>query len=293
MNIKYGMHYIYWQTDLQCKSYVPYVAKVKQLGFDVLELGDYLILNLSDEEVDELASAAREYDVELSIGLDPPQDSSLTAMEKESRDRGVLFYEKVMPRLKKLGIRCLGGNLLNGVPLLPSSEYASREWEYGIDSIRRIADRAAEYGIGINIEICNRYESHILNTAAQGTKFVQETGRDNVKILLDTFHMNIEEDSFYDAFTVAGKYLGHVHLGENHRRLPGRGHLPWNEIRDGLKAADYHGIMTMEPLVSSGDELGDCCRVWRDMTDDADEEGMDIAAKEALCFMKYLFRQNG
>lgn len=289
MKVKYGIHYIYWQKDLQCKNYVPYVEKAGKLGFDVLELGDYLILNMSEAQTEELARAAKEYDVELAIGLDPPQEMSLTDMREENRNRGVLFYEKVMPRLEKLGIHSLGGNLLNGVPQLPSREYAAREWEYGIDSIRRIADRASAYGIGINIEICNRYESHILNTAAQGAEFVKETERDNVKILLDTFHMNIEEDSFYEAFLTAGDYLGHVHLGENHRRLPGKGHLPWTEIRGGLKAADYHGIMTMEPLVSSGGELGDCCRVWRDMTDHADETQMDLAAGEALRFIKDLF----
>ena len=287
--MKYGLHYIYWQKDLQCKSYVPYVEKVKNLGFDVLELGDYLVLNMPESQVEALAAASKECGVELSVGLDPPADSSLTGEDKDCREKGIEFYKRAFTRLEKLGIRTMGGNLLNAPARVPLKKYIEKEWEYGVDSLVKIGRSAAEYGIDLNIEICNRFENHILNTAEQGVRFAKAVGLPNVKILLDTFHMNIEEDSFFEAFLTAGEYLGHVHLGENHRRLPGKGHLPWNEIRDAIKAVNFQGIMTMEPLVNAGDELGDCCRIWRDMTDGADAARMDADAGQALQFMHYLF----
>lgn len=287
--MKYGLHYIYWQKDLKCTSYVPYVEKVKSLGFDLLELGDYLILRMPPGEVEALAAASREQHIELSLGLDPPGDCALTDESESVRRKGIAFYSHVFPRLEKLGIRTLGGNLLNAAPRAPLNQYLEKEWEYGIASVQKIGQAAREYGISLNIEICNRFEGHILNTAAQGVEFVKAVDMPNVKILLDTFHMNIEEDSFYRAFLTAGNYLGHVHLGENHRRLPGKGHLPWNEIRDGLKAISYQGGMVMEPLVNAGDELGDCCRIWRDMTDKASAQEMEASAKKAVGFIQYLF----
>ena len=287
--MKLGIHYIYWQKDLNCQSYVPYVSKAKQLGFDVLELGDYLVLNMPEYEVNALASAAKEYDIELSIGLDPRQEDALTSNDSACRVRGIRFYCDLFPRLQKLGIKTLAGHFLNAEPIFPVSKNRETELMRGAESISQIGRCAAEYGISINIEIVNRFESHLLNTAQQGVAFAKEVGLSNVKLTLDTVHMNIEEDSFYQALTTAGNYLGHVHLCENNRRLPGKGKMPWLEIRDALFQIGYKGIMTMEPLVQTGGDLGDYARIWRDMTDGADEEMMDAAAAKAARFIRYLF----
>jgi len=284
--MKLGIHYIYWQTDLKCQSYVPYVEKAKRLGFDVLELGDYLILNMPESEVEDLAVASREYGIELSVGLDPPQDSALTSGCEGTRNRGVAWYHSVFPRLQKMGITALGGNMLNAAPELPLVKYYKREWANGVDSIYKIGKCAADYGINISVEICNRFESHLLNTAAQGVAFVKEVDLPNVKILLDTFHMNIEEDSFEDAFRLSKGSLGHVHLGEGNRKLPGNGHLPWESIFNALKEIGYNDIMAMEPLVGFGGELGDCCKIWRNMTNGANERQMDQAAARAAKFVR-------
>jgi D-psicose/D-tagatose/L-ribulose 3-epimerase len=288
--VKLAIHYIYWQKDLNCRSFIPFVKKAKKLGFDALELGDRLVFKMSDNEVDDLAAASKENGIELSIGLDPDMDMSLTSDNEQVRRHGIDFYKNVFPRLKKLGITVMAGNMLNAAPQLPFSCYRKQEWQYGITSIREIGRIAQNYGININIEVCNRFESHILNTAIQGVSFVQEVDLPNVLLTLDTFHMNIEEDSFSNAIHIAGKYLGHFHLGENHRNLPGTGHLPWNEIRDALLQIGYNGILTMEPLVSSDCELGDCAHVWRDMTDGANEEQMDLHVYQAAAFIRYLFQ---
>lgn len=85
------------------------------------------------------------------------------------------------------------------------------------------------------MEVLNRFESHILNTSEEGVKFVTEVGMDNVKVMLDTFHMNIEESSIGDAIRHAGKHLGHFHTGECNRMVPGKGRTPWREIGDALR----------------------------------------------------------
>ena len=111
--MKFGIHYIYWRKDLDCKSYLPYVEKTKKAGFDALELGDYLFFEISDHDVTELAKAAQYYDIELALGLDPPAGSWLTSFDREERRKGIEFYKKAFPRMEKLGIKAVGGNMLN------------------------------------------------------------------------------------------------------------------------------------------------------------------------------------
>ena len=134
----------------------------------------------------------------------------------------------------------------------------------------------------------NRFENHVLNTAEEGVAFVREVGKPNVKVMLDTFHMNIEEDSFGKAIRTAGPLLGHFHTGENNRRVPGKGGLPWHEIGTALRDIGYSGAVVMEPFVKMGGQVGVDIRVWRDLSDNADEAQMDGAARQALAFSRFV-----
>ena len=289
--MKFGIHYIYWQKDFSCVSYLPYVKKAKDAGFDALELGDTLFFRISEKDVAELAAAARDADITLALGLDPPAGCSLTSEEEAHRKRGIAFYETAFERMEKLGIRAVGGNMLNAPFTPPYAAHQKREWEYARDSLKKIASAAEEYGMEIHVEIVNRYEGHIVNTAAQARKLLDEIGLPNAKMTLDSYHMNVEESSFTNAILTAGSRLGHFHLEENHRGLLGTGHLPLYEFRDALRQIGYTGILTMECLVRAGDELADGCRIWRDMTGWADEEELDRQAGESVRAMKYLFSE--
>jgi len=106
--------------------------------------------------------------------------------------------------------------------------------------------------------------------------------------LLDTFHMNIEEDNIADAFRKAGDLVAHVHIGEGNRKLPGQGHLPWNEIGQALKDINYKGMLVMEPFLLSGGEVGEAIGVWRDLSGNADEAKMNEMMTEAVLFLRKL-----
>jgi D-psicose/D-tagatose/L-ribulose 3-epimerase len=115
---------------------------------------------------------------------------------------------------------------------------------------------------------------------------VEAVGSHNLKLLLDTFHMNIEEDSIGGAIVTAGDKLGHFHIGENNRRAPGQAHMPWNEIASALKEIDYQGRVVMEPFVKMGGEMGRDIKVWRDLSSNVDEAQLDADAREALAFIR-------
>ena len=111
-------------------------------------------------------------------------------------------------------------------------------------------------------------------------------GLENVGILLDTYHMNIEEKSFRDAILTAGDRLVGFHVGENNRTCPGRGHLDWNEIFGTLREIGYDKRIVAEPFLMAGGEVGRSIAVWRDLIDDKSEASLDAEAAYMLDFMK-------
>jgi D-psicose/D-tagatose/L-ribulose 3-epimerase len=148
---------------------------------------------------------------------------------------------------------------------------------------------AQSLGITMSMEVVNRYETLILNTAEEAVRFCNEVRNPNIKVLLDTFHMNIEEDNIADAIRTAGNQLGHLHIGEGNRKLPGQGHLPWDEIGTALREIGFKGGAVMEPFILQGGQVGKDIKVFRDLSGGADTAKMDADAKIALEFIKAKF----
>jgi D-psicose/D-tagatose/L-ribulose 3-epimerase len=134
-----------------------------------------------------------------------------------------------------------------------------------------------------NMEVVNRFEQFLLNTSAEAVAYVEAVGSPNAKILLDTFHMNIEEDFIGDAIVLAGDKLGHVHVGENNRMPPGFGHIPWTEIGAALRKIGYGGAVVMEPFLLPGGQVGRDIKVFRDLSVGLD---LDDEARKAALFMR-------
>ena len=110
-----------------------------------------------------------------------------------------------------------------------------------------------------------------------------------VGIMLDTFHMNIEESSMTEAIRQAGPLLGHFHTGEPNRMPPGAGRMPWFEIGLALQSIGYEGPVVMEPFVRPGGTVGQNIKIWRDLTGHAlTTEELDEMAKQAVQFQKYV-----
>ena len=139
------------------------------------------------------------------------------------------------------------------------------------------------------MEVLNRYEGYMLNTCEEALRFVDAVGSSHVKIMLDTFHMNIEENNMGAAIRLAGNKLGHLHIGEQNRRVPGKGTLPLAEIGQALRDIHYQGTVVMEPFVMQGGTIGQEIKVWRNLVPDYSESSLDNDAKGALAFIKQMF----
>jgi len=289
--MKHGIYYAYWEKEWN-GDYIYYIEKVARLGFDILEIAAQQILSYSDEELFQIKKSAAEYDIILTAGLGPAEDQNLSSPDPEIRIKAKIFFTELLEALNKLDIHYLGGALHSYWPVDYSKTVDKLgDWERGVEGIREISFVAEKYDINLCLEVLNRFENYVLNTAEEAVKFVTEVDRGNVKIMLDTFHMNIEEDSIGEAIRTAGPLLGHLHTGECNRKVPGKGHMPWREIGEALRDINYTGNVVMEPFVRGGGTVGSDIKIWRDLSNGADELELDQDAKESLEFCRYLFEK--
>ena len=286
--LKFGIYYSYWEQEWSADC-LKYVEKVAKLDFDVIEIAAHHLNSYSPAHIAEVGRSARDNGVTITAGLGPSEQRNLSSADPAVRKAGRAFFEETLTNLAKLEIRVIGGALHSYWPIdysKPVDKPGDRA--RGLEGISSLADFAGNLGIDLCLEVLNRFENHVLNTAEEGVAFVREIGKPNVKVMLDTFHMNIEEDSFGKAIRTAGPLLGHFHTGENNRRVPGKGRLPWHEIGTALREIGYGGVVVMEPFVKMGGQVGNDIRVWRNLSDNADEAQMDEAARQALAFSRYV-----
>jgi D-psicose/D-tagatose/L-ribulose 3-epimerase len=286
--MKFGIYYPYWEQEWSADC-LKYVDKVARLGFDVLEIAAQHLHSYSAAHLDEIARAAKANGIAITAGLGPSPQKNLSSPDPDIRKAGRAFFEATLTNLAKLEARVIGGALHSYWPVdysKPVDKAGDRA--RGLEGIAGLADFAADLGIDLCLEVLNRFEGHVLNTAAEGVAFVREIGKPNVKVHLDTFHMNIEENSFAEAIRTAGPLLGHFHTGENNRRVPGKGLLPWHEIGGALREIGYDRAVVMEPFVRMGGQVGADIKVWRDLSEGADEAKLDEDARQSLAFSRFV-----
>src|ERR1700744_2210135 len=272
MHLKFGIYYSYWEQEWSADC-LTYVGKGAKLGFDVIEIAANPLNNYSAAHIADVGRSARDNGVTITAGLGPSAHRNLSSPDPAIRKAGGAVFEETLPNLAKLDIRIIGGSLHSYWPIdysKPVDKAGDRA--RGLEGISSLADFAANLGVNLCLEVLNRFENHVLNTAEEGVEFVREVGKPNVKVMLDTFHMNIEEDSFAAAIRTAGPLLGHFHTGENNRRVPGKGGLPWHEIGTALREIGYSGAVVMEPFVKMGGQVGSDIRGWRDVSTNEDED---------------------
>ena len=281
-----------WELDLR-----RYIRKAAALGYDILEFQAQALLNLSFEQMTELKQIAAEEGIELtySLGLDPRFDVS--SADDAVREGGVEYLKNIVERVGYMNGRIISGVSYAGWGCVVPKEDLSGDKrpivERSVNSMKRIAATAQNYGVTYCVEVINRYEGCILNTAEEAVDYVKRVDMPNVGILLDTYHMNIEENSLSGAIRTAAPYLKGMHFGDNNRRCPGRGHIDFDEIVGALAEIGYKEQIVSEPFVMKGGEVGRDCYVWRDLEKQIDEASLDAEARYMLDYEKKLLTKYG
>lgn len=287
--MKYGIYFAYWEQEWGVDQ-KKYIARVKELGFDILEISCAMLKKISKQELLELNRMADDNGIILTAGYGPNAQENLASEDPEIVKNAINFYTDILKKLEILNIHTIGGGIYSYWPVDYSKPIdKAGDWERSVKNVRTVGKIASDCGVEYCLEVLNRFEGYLLNSCAECKQFVEEVDIPSVKIMLDTFHMNIEEDNMIDAILLAGDNLGHFHVGENNRRVPGKGNLPWYEIGAALRKIGYNKNIVMEPFVKSGGGVGSDIKVWRDLSKGATIQQLDEDAKNSVAFLRYVF----
>ena len=278
--MKHGIYYAYWEQEWSA-DYVKYVHKVSDLGFDILEIGGTPLPDYSQDQIHELKAVSD------TVGYGPSAAHNVgNPLVQES---ALEWYRRLFDVMEQLGSTCIGGALYSYWPVdFGKPLNKAEDWKRAVDGIQKLSELAKPHNIQLNLECLNRFENYLLNTAQEGVQFVKEVDCDNVGVMLDTFHMNIEETSISSAIRTAGSLLGHFHTGECNRMVPGKGRMPWREIGNALKDIGYQKRIVMEPFVNMGGQVGQDIKIWRPICGDLSEERLYLDAKESVAFQRFM-----
>jgi D-psicose/D-tagatose/L-ribulose 3-epimerase len=281
---KIGIYYAYWTHDWDA-DFHPFVNKVADLGFDILEVNGGTVGNMSTAERKRLKAHADEKGLILTYCIGLPHEFDIASPEKAVRDNGIAYLKKMATGIGEMGGGKLGGILYSCWPAtMPAGETDKRPYlDRSVASMKEAIKVAEDNQVFFNMEVVNRFEQYLLNTCAEAIDYVEMVGSPNARVMLDTFHMNIEEDFLGDSILRAGDKLGHLHIGENNRMPPGYGHIPWTELASALRKINYTGYVVMEPFLMPGGQVGRDIKVFRDLSVGLD---LDEEARKALLFMR-------
>ncbi len=271
-----GIHLSYWQTAWD-DDLLPLIGRAAEAGYDGAELP---LLAPEALDVARLKSALADHGLQATCGTGLSPQTDITHPNAGVRTAGIEQLRRCLEIAAALDSPVLGGVTYAPWGVFPEDDLAARRRRC-IASLQEVGKIAEDMGVTLCLEVLNRFEGYLLNTVAQGLALLAEIGSPAVKLHLDTFHLNIEEDDIGAAIIAAGPQLGHVHCSANHRGCPGTGHIPWRDVRRALKAIDYQGWRVVEAYVRPEGEVGHSVFVWR-----AVSETLDADARRAAAFLR-------
>lgn len=164
-------------------------------------------------------------------------------------------------------------------------EQRKKEWELAVSNLYKVCQMADEHQLSIALEPLNRFESDLVNTVEDVVRMVKDIDHPAARVMIDSFHMTIEERNLEEAIVKAGDALIHVQVSENYRGTPGTGLTPWESFRSGLEKINYQGAISIESFTPEIKELAGAVCFWKNMA-----ESQDAFAEDGLRFLQELFK---
>ena len=292
MNNKVGMCYMYWCRDWS-GDFIPYAKRAAKIGYDILEISLRGVDSYTKDQLMDLKKAGDDLGISYTAGIDLTPDRDMSSPDPKIRQNAIEYIKRMIEMTYYLGSPVISG--VNMFPWLAKGPLGLTDKtpyiERGVECMKQIMPVAEDYGIDYAFEIVNRFEQFILNTAEEGAAFCRLVGSPRMKMHLDTFHMNIEEDSMTSPILDYPQYVGYFHVGEANRKAPFGGRLPWDDMFAALGKIGYTGPIVLEPFIKMGGQVGYDATVWRDLSGNANEEGMDRIAADSLKFIRGLLKK--
>ena len=265
--MKYGFNMLLW-TGHVTMEHVPIFKALKKEGYDGVEFP--LFEGTPDHY-------ARLGDVLDKLGLERTTVSVLGAghnplsPDKAQQQAALARAKWAVDCTAALGAPILAGPMHSEIGYFSGDPATKVEKQRGVSFHRRAGDHAAKKNVRFAVEALNRFECYFINTMEQLADHLDAVDHPHIKAMYDTFHCNIEEKDPVVAIKTIKRHMIHVHISENDRGTPGKGHVPWAATYKGLKAAKYEGWMTIESFGRAIPALAAATRVWRDFFPNKEE----------------------
>jgi D-psicose/D-tagatose/L-ribulose 3-epimerase len=280
LDVTFGASTWLWTSPFTTASAEELFPKIAGMGFDAVEIA---VEDPSLIDGRAVASALSRHGLKAIICGAFGPDRDLTHDDPAVHRNSLDYIRACLDLCVELDGTFLGGPMYSAVGkarMVPPDQ-RRREWELAVNNLRIACDIAAERGKLIGIEPLNRFESDLVNTSADAVRLINDIGHPAARIVLDGFHMNIEERDIFDAITTAGNKLIHLQVSENYRGTPGTGQTRWDEYRRGLQAINYNGCVSIESFTTDNRSLAGAVCFWRPMA-----ESQDAFASDGLAFLR-------
>ena len=239
-------------------AHASLAAHVRELGFDVLEV---CIDELGHVSAEALRAAGEAAGIVYSVCGAFGPDRDLASGEPEPRANALEYLRGCVDLAAAVGAPHVCGPMYSAVGKDRGDVDAERR--RSVEGLKAAADYAGERGVRLAIEPLNRYETDLVNTAEQGLELCDDIGSPAVGLLLDTYHLNIEEKSVGEAIRLCGDRLFHLHACENDRGTPSTGHVPWTEVFAALADIGYDRQIVIESFTPAVQAIARAVSLWR------------------------------
>jgi len=257
-----GVNTWVWTSPLTTEELEKLAPKVKDGGFDWIEVP---LEGLEDMDHKRGAEIIKEHDLGVSGCVAMGPDRDLIHPDKSIRENGMAYVKGAIQAVNDLGGNNLVGPLYSAVGRTWQStpEERARDTDLLVENLSELAQYAADYDVILCVEPLNRFETSFINLAEQAIPIIDRVDHPNCQMMLDTFHMNIEEKSLGDTIRAVGPRLRHVHACENDRGAPGTGNIPWDEVAKGLNDIHYDGPVVIESFTAKVKSIARAAAIWR------------------------------
>lgn len=233
------------------------IDRITEVGYQGVEIS--MVLHMKPENFDQEKRARIRKKIESNnLGICAihniyPSEVKLLSPQKSERENAIDHTKRIIKLASDLGCKIVvaGGGPSRRRPPEVTVEQA---WQWLVEIFTQCADFARDYGVIVAIESLNRYETNMINNTQEGLRLADEVDSPTLKVMYDTYQMNIEETSFAQSIKQAEDQLVHVHVADNNRLAPGRGHIDFKEVLEALNSINYQGYLSLEAYCISPEQ---------------------------------------
>lgn len=279
LNVKFGVSTWLWASPFNNET-LSLFPKIKKFGYDVVEIP---VEDPSLIDVPEVKKALNDNGLEAVICGAFGTSRDLTNEDPSFHKTSFDYLDECFDITAELGCKFVAGPMYSAVgkARLVSPEQRKIEWDRAVSNLRIVCENARKSGLDIALETLNRFETDLINTTEELMQLIKDINEPEAKVILDGFHMSIEEPDPEAAIKLAGDKLIHFQVSENYRGTPGTGQTPWDAYKRGLEAVNYQGVISIESFTPQVKELAGAVCIWKPLA-----PSQDSFAKEGLSFLK-------